>query len=71
MFNSSFILMDSMNSNVHFRFEALIHPRLFCFVINAADTCNYVMNETHAFCAMDDHAKRSFLRSIKTKTVPD
>ena len=26
-------------------------------------------NETHAFCAIDDHVERSVLRSIKTKTV--
>ena len=29
----------------------------------------YATNETHAFCAMDDHVERSVLRSIKTKTV--
>ena len=69
MFNSSFLPMDSMNSNVHFRFDVLLHPRLFCFVINAADTCNYATNETCAFCAIDDHVERSVLRTIKTKTV--
>ena len=46
--NSSFPPMDSTNSYVHFCFDVL-HPRLFCFVINATDTCNYAMNETHAF----------------------
>ena len=29
----------------------------------------YATNETRAFCAMDNHVKRSVLRSIKTKTV--
>ena len=29
MFNWSFFLMDSTNSNVHFHFNVLLHPRLF------------------------------------------
>jgi len=29
----------------------------------------YATNETHTFCAMDNHAERSVLTSIKTKTV--
>ena len=41
MFNSSFLPMDSTKSNAHFRFDVLLHPRLFCFVTNAADTCKY------------------------------
>ena len=61
--------MDSMNSNVHFHFDVLLHPRRFCFEINAIDTCKYATNETHAFCAIDDHVERSVLRSIKTKIV--
>ena len=69
MFNSSFLPVDSTKSNVHFRFDVLRHPRLFCFVTNAADTCKYATNETHAFSAMDDHAETSVLRTIKTKTV--
>ena len=69
MFNSYFLPMDSTNSNVHFHFDVLRHRGLFCFVINAADTCKYAMNKTHAFCAMDDIVKHSVLRSIKTKTV--
>ena len=68
MFNSSFLTMDSSNSNVHYRFDVLLHPRLFCFVMNAAHTCKYATNETRAF-AMVDHVERSVLRSIKTKTV--
>ena len=35
--------MDSMTSNVLFRFDVLLHPRLFCFVINTADTCKYML----------------------------
>ena len=31
-----------------------LRMRLFCFVINAADTCKYTTNQTHAFCTMDD-----------------
>ena len=50
--------MDSTNSNVHFRFDVLLHPRLFSFVINAADTCKYALNETRAFCAMNEHVER-------------
>ena len=69
MFNSSFLPMDSTNSNVHFHFDVLLHPRSFCFEINAIDTCKYATNETHAFCAIDDHVERSVLRSIKTKIV--
>ena len=69
MFNSSFLPMDSTNSTVHFRFDVLLHPRLFSFVINAADTCKYALNETDAFCALNDHVERSVLRPIKTKTV--
>ena len=69
MFNSSFLPMDSTNSNVHFRFDVLLHPRLFSFVINAADTCKYATKESRALCAMNDHVERSVLRSIKTKTV--
>ena len=48
--------MDSTNFNVHFRFDVLLHPRLFCLVINAADTCKYATNETRAFCAMDNQS---------------
>ena len=69
MFNSSFLPMDSTKSNVHFRFDVLLHSRLFCFVTNTADTCKYAMNETRAFSAMDNHVKSSVLRTIKTKTV--
>jgi len=29
----------------------------------------YAMNETHTFCAIDDHVARSVLMSTKTKTV--
>ena len=43
MFNWSFLPMDSMNSNVLFRFDVLHHPRLFCFVINTADRCKYML----------------------------
>ena len=68
MFDSSFLPGDSMNSNVHFCFDVLLHPRFFRFVINAADTCNYATNETRAFCAMDNHVESSVLRAIKTKT---
>ena len=53
--------MDSTNSNVLFRFDVLVHPRLFCFVTN----------ETHAFFAMDDHVESSVLRSIKKKNSAD
>ena len=60
MFNWSFLPMDSTNSNALFRFDVLLHPRLFCFVINTADTCKYML----------DHVERSVLTSIKTKTVP-
>ena len=42
---------------------------IFCFVINAADTCKYATNETRAFSAIDDHVESSVLRAIKTKTV--
>ena len=69
MFNWSFLPMDSMNLNVLFRFDVLLHLRLFCFVINTADMQIYATNKTHTFCAMDDHVKRSVLTSIKTKTV--
>ena len=69
MFNLSFLPMDSRKSNVHFRFDVLLHPRLFCFATNAADTCKYATNETRAFSAMDDHVESSVLRTIKTKTV--
>ena len=65
MFNWSFLPMDSTNWNVLFRFDVLLHPRLFCFVINTADKCEY----TRTFCAMDDHVEHSVLTSIKTKTV--
>ena len=68
MFNSSFLPMGSSNSNVHYRFDVLLHPRLFYFVINAAHTCNYATNETRAF-AMVGHVEHSVLRSIKAKTV--
>ena len=61
--------MDSTNSNARFRFDVLLRPRLFSFVINAADTCKYALNETRAFCAMNDHVERSVLRPIKTKIV--
>ena len=46
MFNWSFLSMDSTNSNVLFHFDVLLHPRLFCFVINTADTCKYYMLRT-------------------------
>ena len=70
MFNWSFLPMDSTNSNVLFRFDVLLHSRLFCF-------CNkhrwhmqiYATNETRTFSVMDDHVERSVLTSIKTKTV--
>ena len=68
MFNSSFLPMDSLNLNVHYRFDVLLYPRLFCFLINAAHTCKYATNKTRAF-AMVDHVEHSVLRSIKTKTV--
>ena len=42
---------------------------IFCFVINATDTCKYATNETRAFSAIDDHVESSVLRAIKTKTV--
>ena len=61
--------MDSTNSNVHFHFDVLLNPRLLCFEINSIDTRKDATNETHAFCAMDDHVERSVLRSIKTKVV--
>ena len=70
MFNLPFLPMDSTNSNVHnFHFDVLCHPRFSRLVINAADACKYATNETHAFCAMDNHVERSVLRPIKTKTV--
>ena len=63
MYNSSFLLMDSTNSNVNFHFDVSLHPRLFCFVINATDTCKYATNETRTSSPMDDHVKHSVLRS--------
>ena len=43
LFNSSFLPTDSTNPNFHFDFDVLLHTRLFCFVINAADKiCQYV-----------------------------
>ena len=65
MFDSSFLPVDSMNSNVHFCFDVLLRRRFFHFVINAADTCNYATNERRAFCVMDNHVKSSVLRAIK------
>ena len=47
MFNWSFLPMDSTNLNVLFRFDVLLHPRLFCFVINTADTCKYMLQAKH------------------------
>ena len=61
--------MDATNSNVLFHFDVLLHPRLFCFVTNTADTCKYATNKTHAVSAMDDHVKSSVLTTIETKTV--
>ena len=61
--------MDSTKSSVHFRFDVLFHPRLFCFVTNTADTCKYATNKTHAVSAMDDYVKSSVLTTIETKTV--
>ena len=61
--------MDSTDWNVHFCFYVLLHPRLFCFVINPADTWKYATNESRAFCAMDNHVERPVLRPVKTKTV--
>ena len=60
--------MDSTNSG-SFPFRCLLHPRLFCFVTNAADTCKYATNETQAFCAVDYDVERLVLRLVKTKTV--
>ena len=60
MFNWSFHPMDSTNSNVLYRFDVLLHPRLMQI---------YATNEARTFCAMDDHVERSVLTSIKAKTV--
>ena len=51
MFNWSFLPMDSTNLNVFFRFHVLLHPRLFCFVINTADTCKYMLRTKHVLSA--------------------
>ena len=51
MFNWSFLPMDSTNSNVLFRFDVLLHPRLFCFVINTTDTCKYMLWTKHVLFA--------------------
>ena len=66
VFLSSFLCLIHLFSQ---SFNDLLHPRLFCFVINAADTCKYATSKTPAFCAMDNHVERSVLRSIKTRTV--
>ena len=42
-----------------FRFDVLLHPRLFCLVINTADTCKYATNDTNTSCTMDDHVEQS------------
>ena len=39
------------NSNVLFRFDVLLHPRVFCFVINTADTCKYMLRTKHVLFA--------------------
>ena len=51
VFNQSFFPMDSTNSIVLFRFDVLLHPRLFCFVINTADTCKYMLRTKHVLFA--------------------
>ena len=67
MFNLSFLPMDSTNSNVHFHFDVLLNPRLLCFEINSIDTRKDATNETHAFCAMDDHVEIMSCRSCQSK----
>ena len=33
------------------RFDVLLHPRLFCFVRNTADTCKYMLRTKHVLFA--------------------
>ena len=51
MLNWSFLPMDSTNSNVLFHFDVLLHPGLFCFVINTDDTCKYMLRKKHVLFA--------------------
>ena len=62
--------MDSMNLNVLFRFHVLLHPRLFCFVINnyrVGALCILLPNDNinHIFicrqlCTKSGSKKRTF-----------
>ena len=43
--------MDSTNLNVLFPSDVLLPPRLFCFVINTADTCEYMLQTKNVLFA--------------------
>ena len=52
------------NSNVLFRFDVLLHPRVFCFVINTADTCKYMLRTKHVLFAQWTMVRAHFGQSI-------
>ena len=59
MFNWSFHPMDSTNSNVLYRFDVLLHPRLFCFVITPLTHAN-ICYERNTYFLHNGRSCRTF-----------